>query len=87
MNQIIPEKIFVVYDSGESTTVCAASTMDEAIKLAIRYMYMQDYTVDQFSYGEAFTFIDYVKIYRIGPDIKEDEGRISIMETRFYKSE
>lgn len=87
MKQIVPEKIFVVYDSGEATTVCSASTMDEAIKLTIRYMYMQDYTVDQFTYDETFTLIDYVKIYRIGPDIKEDEGRISIIETKFYKSE
>lgn len=87
MKQIVPEKIFVVYDSGEATTVCSTSTMDEAIKLTIRYMYMQDYTVDQFTYDETFTLIDYVKIYRIGPDIKEDEGRISIIETKFYKSE
>ena len=87
MKQIIPEKIFVVYDAGEVFMVCAATTMDEAIKLAIRYMYAQDYTIDEFSYGESYTLINYVKIYRIGPTIKEDEGSISIMETKFYKSE
>jgi len=87
MKQVIPEKIFVVYDSGEATTVCAATTMDEAIKLTIRYMFMQDYTVDEFSYGESHTDINYAKIYRIGPEIHEDEGTISVMETRFYKSE
>ena len=86
MNQIIPEKIFVVYDNGEEA-IFATNNMNEAIKLTIRYMYAQDYTINKFSYGEDFTYIEYVKVYRIGAEIHEDEGNICIMTTKFYKSE
>lgn len=85
MHNITPEKIFIVYDRDEA--ICATNSMDEAIKLAIRYMYVQDYTVDKFLYGEDFTRIEYAKVYRIGAEIHEDEGNIFITTTKFYKSE
>ena len=85
MHNVTPEKIFIIYDNGE--VICATNNMDEAVKLAIRYMYAQDYTIDKFSYGEDFTRIEYAKIYRIGAEIHEDEGSIGITTMKFYKSE
>lgn len=82
-----PEKIFVVYDNREVNTVCATTTMNDAITKTIRYMYGVDYIVKEFTYDEAYTVIDYVNVIRIGPEIHEEEGTITIMETRFYRPE
>ncbi len=82
-----PEKIFVVYDNREANTVCATTTMNDAIVKAIRYMYSVDYIVNEFSYDKDFTVIDYASIIRIGAEIHEEKGTITIMETRFYKPE
>lgn len=87
MNINTPEKIFVVYDNREASTVCATTTMNDAIAKAIRYMHCTDYVVNEFCYDEAFTVINYVSIFRIGAEIHEEKGTVTIMETKFYRSE
>lgn len=84
---MIPEKIFVGYDSRCASTLFAASTMDEAIKMAINYMNTEDFTVKLFSYDEDYTVIEYSDSFRIGGEIIEQKGTITLMSTKFYKSE
>lgn len=79
--------IYVAYDRDIVDTICAASTMDRAIQLTMRYMFAHDYQCTDFSYDDSYTIIECERIYRIGPDIKRDEITITIMETNFYEED
>jgi hypothetical protein len=84
---MVPEKIFVGYDSRCASAIFAAATMNEAIKLAIRYMNTEDFTVESFSYDEDNTVIEYSDSFRIGNEIIKEGGTITLTPAKFYKSE
>lgn len=77
-------KVYVIYDSLEVSTVKATKTMDEAIHLAINYIISQGYSVSSFSYKKEYTIIDIKHDYRVGPNMYNLEGVISIMETEIW---
>lgn len=80
-------KIFVGYDSRSASTIFATTTMDVGIKLAIRYMSTENLTIEQFAYDEDYTIMEYSCSFRIGAEIIEQKGVITIMTTNFHKSE
>lgn len=81
------KKIFVVYDSVNCDTVAAANSMDLAVRLAIRFMFAHDYHCENFSYDEDMTVIEYANIYRIGGELRREEGVLSITCTTLYEAD
>ncbi len=80
-------KIFVGYDSRSAETIFATTTMNGGIKMAIRYMSVEDLTVEFFSHDDEYTVIEYSTSFRIGAEIIEQKGVITIMATNFHESE
>lgn len=77
--------IYLVKDNDK--TICAADSMNEAIKQAIRYLVSGELLVERFSYKETVTDIEYSNTFRIGAEIMTETGIISIEPLTLHKSE
>lgn len=76
-------KVYVIYDAMEIRMVQVTDTMETAMKLAINYITSNGYKVESFNYDEDYTVIEVSDVIRIGGEIIEQEGAITITSTNY----
>lgn len=77
-------KTYIIYDSLEVSTIGGTKSMDSAIKRAINYIISQGYSVNDFSYDEAYTIINVKHGIHVGSEMYNLEGVITIIETEIW---
>jgi len=76
-----------IYTIRDNDVICAASTYDDAIMYAMRYLFSRELQVDKFTSLPDAALINYTDSYRLGAEIIHNKGIIEIDSTVLYVEE